>query len=151
MSRSEEIRFYSVNTAYGEFSNFAYYPIKINKKIWKTTEHYFQAQKFKGTAHEVKIRKAPSPMKAAQLGRTRKIRIRQDWDRVKDHVMYTAVKAKFSQHEALKQLLIKTGEAIIIEDAPNDDYWGIGSHGKGLNKLGKILMQIRKEFLDSKE
>jgi len=42
----EKIRFYSVNEDYGEFSNFALFPIKLKGKLWKTTEHYFQAQKF---------------------------------------------------------------------------------------------------------
>ena len=32
--------------AYGEFSNFARYPIVIHDVIWYTTEHYFQAMKF---------------------------------------------------------------------------------------------------------
>ena len=68
------IKFYSVNEPYGEFSNFALYPIKIKGKYWPTTEHYFQAQKFVGTPQAEKIRKAKSPMLAAQLGRNRKIR-----------------------------------------------------------------------------
>lgn len=36
-----EIKFYSLNDAYGEFSNFAKYPIKIGGKIWPTTEHFW--------------------------------------------------------------------------------------------------------------
>ena len=73
----ETIKFYSVNDHYGAFSNFALYPIKLKGKTWQTSEHYFQAQKFAGTDYEQKIRKAPNPMKAAQLGRTRKVRIRK--------------------------------------------------------------------------
>ena len=56
----EEIRFYSVKEPYGEFSNFASYPIRIKGKTWATSEHYFQAQKFAGTAYEEEIRKAKS-------------------------------------------------------------------------------------------
>jgi hypothetical protein len=66
---STEIKFYSVQAAYGAFSNFAPYPVKMKGKTWVTSEHYFQAQKFAGTAYE-KIRKAKSPMKAAELGRS---------------------------------------------------------------------------------
>jgi predicted NAD-dependent protein-ADP-ribosyltransferase YbiA (DUF1768 family) len=40
---ANEISFYSENGNYGEFSNFANYPIKLKGKIWKTSEHYFQA------------------------------------------------------------------------------------------------------------
>lgn len=141
------IKFYSVNNKYGEFSNFALYPIKLKGKIWATSEHYFQAQKFKGTPHESKIRKARTPMLAAQLGRSRKVKLRRDWEKVKDAVMYEAVKAKFVQHKNLKELLLSTGNSKLIEHTVNDDYWGDGGNGKGQNKLGKILMQIRKELL----
>lgn len=66
-----EIKFYSVTSPFGEFSNFASFPIKINGVMWPTTEHYFQAQKFKGTDFETKIRKLKRPNEAAQLGRDR--------------------------------------------------------------------------------
>ena len=141
-----EIKFYSVNEAYGAFSNFALYPIKINGKVWPTTEHYFQAQKFKGTPYENKIRKAPSPMKAAIMGRSRKFKLRKDWEKVKDSIMYEAVKRKFLQYQELKELLLSTENAQIIEHTVNDNYWGDGGNGKGKNKLGKILMKIREEL-----
>ena len=141
-----EIKFYSVNEAYGAFSNFALYPIKINGKGWPTTEHYFQAQKFKGTPYENKIRKAPSPMKAAIMGRSRKFKLRKDWEKVKDSIMYEAVKRKFLQYQELKELLLSTENAQIIEHTVNDNYWGDGGNGKGKNKLGKILMKIREEL-----
>jgi hypothetical protein len=142
----KEIKFYSLKEAYGEFSNFAAYPIQLKGKTWATTEHYFQAQKFIGTAYEEQIRKAKSPMKAAELGRSRKVRIRSDWDRVKDAVMYEAVKAKFTQHEELKYLLLGTDTARIIEHTENDYYWGDGGDGSGQNKLGKTLMRLREEL-----
>ncbi len=40
------IRFYRVSEAYGCFSNFAAYELTIDDKIWPTSEHFFQAQKF---------------------------------------------------------------------------------------------------------
>ena len=142
----ESIKFYSESGDYGEFSNFALYPIKLGGKTWKTSEHYFQAQKFKGTDHENKIRKAPSPMKAAELGRTRKVKIRPNWDNMKDNVMYDALKAKFTQHSDLKELLLETGNKKLIEHTENDDYWGDGGDGKGKNRLGKLLMKLREEL-----
>ncbi len=144
--KNDSIFFYSVSNAYGQFSNFALYPIKLKGKIWQTSEHYFQAQKFSGTEHENKIRKASSPMKAAEMGRTRKVKMRKNWDNMKDNIMYEAVKAKFTQHEELKDLLLSTQDATLVEHTENDDYWGDGKDGKGKNKLGKILMKIREEF-----
>jgi len=142
----EKIKFYSVSEKYGEFSNFALYPIKVKGKIWKTSEHYFQAQKFDNKDYQAKIRKAATPMKAAQLGRDRKVRIRKNWDNMKDNVMYDALKAKFSQNEELKRLLIETEDKILIEHTENDSYWGDGGDGTGKNNLGKLLMKLRGEL-----
>lgn len=142
------IKFYSANDTYGEFSNFALYPIKLKGKTWQTTEHYFQAQKFAGTEHENKIRNAPNPMKAAELGRTRKVKIRKNWDNLKDNVMFDAIKAKFTQHEDLRKLLLETEDKILIEHTENDRYWGDGGDGSGKNKLGKLLMKLRIELKD---
>ena len=147
----EKIQFYSVKAPYGEFSNFALYEIKIKGKVWKTSEHYFQAQKFAGTDYEHTIRKAKTPMKAAELGRTRKVRIRQNWDNIRDNVMYDALKAKFTQHNDLKELLISTDGKQLIEHTENDAYWGDGgkvNNFKGKNKLGKLLMKLRDELVE---
>ncbi len=48
------IKFYSTKNEYGEFSNFAAFPFKLDGQEWKTSEHYFQAQKFEDVAHQKK-------------------------------------------------------------------------------------------------
>jgi ribA/ribD-fused uncharacterized protein len=140
------IHFYSVSDEYGCFSNFAPYPIRLNGKRWPTSEHFFQAQKFAGAAHEDAIRQAKSPMIAARLGRSRKERLRPDWEKAKDVIMHEAVLAKFTQHEDLRKLLLETGDALLVEHTENDAYWGDGGDGRGKNKLGKILMSVRDEL-----
>ena len=57
--------------------------------------------------------------------------------------MQHAVLAKFTQHAELRELLISTGEARIVEHTENDDYWGDGGDGRGQNKLGQVLMRVR--------
>jgi len=146
MEENSTIKFYSENGKYGEFSNFARFPIKLKGKLWRTTEHYFQAQKFSDTEYANKIRKAASPMKAAELGRTRKVKIKPNWDNIKDNVMYEALKAKFSQHTELRELLLSTRNKLLIEHTENDSYWGDGGNGKGKNRLGKLLMKLRTEL-----
>jgi ribA/ribD-fused uncharacterized protein len=141
------IQFYSTKDAYGEFSNFAAFPIEVDGRTWPTSEHYFQAQKFAGTEHEELIRTTLSPMTVAKIGRDRKRPLRTDWDEVKESIMRKAVRAKFSQHPRLTSMLIETGEAQIVEHTENDAYWGDGGDGKGLNRLGQILMQLRAELL----
>jgi ribA/ribD-fused uncharacterized protein len=140
------IKFYGTSSEYGCFSNFAPHPIRLNGCTWPTVEHYFQAQKFPDTEYEEAIRRAKSPAKAKGMGRTRRYRLRRDWERVKDGIMREAVLAKFTQHEDIREMLLATGDALIIEDSPTDAYWGIGAHGGGKNKLGKILMSVRDQL-----
>lgn len=139
----ETINFYLTDAPYGEFSNFASFPIRVDGKLWPTTEHYFQAQKFAGTEHEEQIRLELSPMKAARMGRDRKLPLRPDWDIVKDQIMRIALTAKFTQHPELSSLLLGTGDATLVEHTENDCYWGDGGDGTGCNMLGIMLMEIR--------
>ncbi|MCE5279465.1 MAG: NADAR family protein [Planctomycetaceae bacterium] len=141
-----EIIFYSTKSENGYLSNFAAYPIELDGQIWPTSEHYFQAQKFPRTEHAVRIRQTPSPMIAARLGRSRRVPIRPDWEQVKDAVMLAALRAKFSQHPDLREMLLATGEARIVERAKKDRYWGDGGDGSGRNRLGELLMQVRDEL-----
>ncbi len=140
------INFYSVSDEFGQFSNFARYAIILDGETWPTSEHYFQAQKFKDNAYRQKIRESKSPMEAARLGRDRKQQLRQDWESVKVGVMRQAVLAKFMQHEELRMLLLSTCEAKLVEHTENDDYWGDGGDGSGKNMLGRILMDVREHL-----
>jgi N-glycosidase YbiA len=143
------IFFYQVCEPYGCFSNFSPHSIELEGSTWKTTEHYYQAQKYIGTPDQflcAQIYKAPTPMAAAALGRDPKYRIRQDWDFVKVDVMYKAVRQKFMTYAALRIILIQTGDERIVENSPTDDYWGCGCNGTGKNYLGEILMRIRAEL-----
>ncbi len=107
--------------------------------------------KFKDKAEQEKIRKAHSPMQAARMGRDRKRILRRDWESAKVNVMRESVMAKFTQHKALRELLLATGDAKIIEHTANDDYWGDGGNGKGKNMLGRILMDVRAKFREEQD
>src|SRR4051812_12003024 len=120
------IRFYRTVDAYGCFSNFAAYPIELKGKVWPTSEHYFQAQKFAGTEHEEAVRLAKSAMIAARMGRDRTKPLRPDWEVVKDDVMREAVRAKFRQHPDLAKILLDTGAAELVEHTEKDSYWADG-------------------------
>lgn len=139
----ERIEFYSVGDDFGEFSNFAPYEIFLGKKRWPTSEHYFQAQKFVDAKDREQVRRAKTPMIAARIGRDRKRKIRRDWNSVRVSVMREAVLAKFTQHEDLRELLLSTGDAKIVEHTDNDSFWGDGGDGSGENWLGRILMELR--------
>ena len=141
------INFYSTTGEYGCFSNFSRHAITLKGKRWPTSEHYFQAQKFAGTEHEEEVRQCKTAREAANKGRSRKLPLRRDWESVKDEIMREAVRAKFTQHDNLKAILLGTGDAKLVEHTTNDSYWGDGGDGSGKNRLGQILMQVRDELL----
>jgi N-glycosidase YbiA len=150
MNNTNYILFYSHHEEpYGVFSNFSAHGFTLDGKYWPTSEHYFQAQKFVGTPDEEEIRLAPTPMKAANWGRERKRPLRADWEAVKEDAMRRALRAKFTTHPALRETLLATNDATLVENAPGDFYWGIGKDGSGKNRLGHLLMELREELKGS--
>jgi N-glycosidase YbiA len=141
----EVIRFYRTNDLYGHFSNFSPHRVFIDYNF-PTSEHYFQSQKFLAGEALLEFLMTPKPMQAAKLGRSRKWPLRPDWEDVKDDVMRTAIRAKVAQNSDVRDLLLSTGEAIIVEHTANDSYWADGGDGTGKNMLGRILMEVRAEF-----
>ena len=140
------IDFYSVRGEYGCFSNFYRATIRVGGKNWATTEHYFQAQKFAGTEYEGRVRQAKTPGEAASLGRRRDFPLRRDWEKVKEDIMFKALRAKFAQHADLAEILVGTDDAELVEHTERDSYWGDGGDGSGRNRLGVLLMQVRDEL-----
>ena len=138
-----EIKFYRVNDKYGCFSNFSMYGFERDGKYWKTSEHYFQAQKFVGTEYEEQVGLSPTPMEAASIGRGRCKPLRKDWDDVKDDIMRRSVLEKFKTNEDIRKILLSTESENIIGETTKDYYWGCGKDGTGKNMLGKILMETR--------
>ncbi len=62
----------------------------------------------------------------------------------------TALRAKFTQHRCLRDLLLLTGNEPLAEHC-RDDYWGDGLDGHGQNTLGRLLMQLRKQLREAGE
>ncbi len=143
------IHFYKVWQPYGCFSNFSPHGIEIQGTYWSTVEHYYQAQKFVGSVDAViipLIYAAPTPEDAAALGRCCTRKLRPDWELVKIQVMETAVRKKFITHADIRQVLLSTGNDILVENSPTDYFWGCGTKKTGHNHLGKILMHVRMEI-----
>ena len=147
VGKMKEIRFYRTKEPFGCFSNFSAHIFFIDDIAWPTVEHYYQAMKFDDPEFRDEIRGIPSPMTAKQHAYTRPPR--EGWEEERDEVMMIGLRAKFSQHEDLRRVLLETGDAIIIEDSPIDSYWGCGSDGLGENMLGKMIMRIRDEIKES--
>jgi ribA/ribD-fused uncharacterized protein len=141
------IRFSSkLANEYHGFSTFAKSPVNVGGKIYPTLEHYFQAMRFPSDLDwQETIRVSPTPAKAKQLGAQTDHVIDPSWDSRKESVMLTGLRAKFQQNSGLLEQLKMTGARPLIE-ASVDAYWGEGRTGKGKNRYGKLLEQVREEL-----
>ena len=137
------IRFYDADDHYGFLSNFFSSPLDLDGESWPTVEHYFQAMKFPGDPElQARIRDAESPGEAKRVAHASD-GWRSDWDTYRDSVMRRAVRAKFEQHPDLAAQLLATGQTPLVERATQDAYWGEGLDGRGLNRLGGMLEEVR--------
>lgn len=128
---------------YYYLSNFIESPIEYEGLTYRNGESAFQAMKVTDMSKRKQFTDLP-PNKAKSKGRN--VPLRKDWEQVKDQYMYEIVKAKFTQNEDLKQKLLMTGNALLIEgNTWGDTYWGV-CNGRGQNKLGKILTRVRNEL-----
>jgi ribA/ribD-fused uncharacterized protein len=128
---------------YSFLSNYYNSPVTYNGFTFQSSEAAFQAQKSLKPGEQRKFTRL-APNKAKTKGKL--IVLREDWEEVKDRIMYEIVKAKFSQNVALKEKLLETEDEELIEgNTWGDTYWGVYNR-RGKNKLGKILMKVREEF-----
>jgi len=135
-----DIFFWTRHGEYGFLSNFFRSPITVNGLVYPTAEHYYQSCKSKDESEQEMIRNLNTPKEAKFAGYH--VALRSDWEDTKEQVMLDVLKAKFMQHPHLKQRLLATGHATLHEDSPWDKYWGFAK-GKGKDRLGKLLMQVR--------
>ena len=138
--------------AYDFLSNFAYSPITFKGKTWSTVEHIFQAAKTLDENMREQIRVTPTPEKARRMGK--RVLLRPDWERIKKEVMLKSIRLKFGQNSELKEKLLNTKDAVLVEgNTWHDNIWGDCRCSKclnikGNNLLGQILMQVRKELIE---
>ena len=118
-------------------SNFFPAEVTYNGLTYQNNEAAFQAQKTYSKEERIEFTTL-EPKDAKRRGR--RVRLRRDWEQVKDRIMEEIVRAKFSQNEELKEQLLATGDAQLVEgNRWNDRYWGVDIRsGVGENHLGKI-------------
>lgn len=142
------IKFWGAHNQNGYLSNFYYAPFIHNGKRYETVEHWFQSKKFEGTEYEDYIINLRTPKDTAREGKRRDLPLRKDWEVVKETIMFHGLLLKFNNNDKLRSLLLNTKDEELVEDSPYDYYWGIGRKGTGKNRLGVLLMQLRKYYID---
>lgn len=151
------IAFTKVDLPYGWMGNMSAFPLYYNGVIWRTAEALFQAGRFNPTSSLVEeIRLEPSPMGAKLLAKKHidkmTITPQSDFDL---QWMEEVLRLKISQHPELKEKLLATGDALIIEDCTKRQrgsglFWGsayiidgCSANWVGQNQLGNLWMKIR--------
>lgn len=147
----DEIRFYRANEKpYGPFSNLFRLPVIFEGEEFATSEHAYQA----GKARKLEVRRwlmaAPSPALLAMAAHGLYYwDVAPGWSTTKFQRMRAVLRAKFNQHPQLRELLLSTGEARLVESATVDNevnrLWG-EVNGVGRNMLGVMLMELRAEL-----
>lgn len=165
-----EIHFYRANEKpYGAFSNLYRREIEISGARFPTVEHAYQFLKPRDLRVRDWLMAAPAPSLVALaahampcgeadpteiMGRTADallgFHIRPGWSLLRYPWMMTGIRAKYSaQHVDLCDLLLATGDHLIIESGKIDDdagrRWG-RVNGRGHNYLGRMLMRRRAEL-----
>lgn len=148
---AKEIRFYRANEKpYGAFSNLYRREIEFEGRMYPTSEHAYQAGKASKAAVREWILSAPTPALAAMAAHGLYVwDVVPNWAQLKFDRMRTVLRAKFEQHTDLKELLLSTGDARLVEAGTVNNavnrLWG-EVDGKGENMLGVMLMELRTEL-----
>ena len=137
------IFFYKANETHGYLSNFAEFDFYSEGVHWKTSEHYYQAHKFSNEKIIREIIEAPTPQRAADLAYMHADEMVENWEKIKEEIMYKAIENKFEQNLNIKKLILDTRDELLIEAADDDGYWGYGCEKKGKNRLGSLIMKYR--------
>lgn len=147
----KEIAFYRANEKpYGMFSNLYKRPIEFEGETFATAEHAYQAGKARKKEVRQWILSAPTPGLVAMAAHGLYTwDIVSDWSQIKYDRMRRVLLAKFTQHEDLRELLLSTGDARLVEVGKVTNLvnctWG-EVNGKGKNMLGVLLMEVRTEL-----
>lgn len=152
----EEIHFYRSNEKpFGVFSNLFRSEVEFEGLVYPTAEHAYQAGKARKGAVRDWILAAPTPALAAMAAHGLYVwDVRPDWAKTKFDRMRGVLRAKFSQHPKLAELLLSTGNARLVEVGTVDNavnrLWG-EVNGVGKNMLGLLLMEVRAEIMAAQE
>lgn len=144
----------------GIYSQWHHAPMVIDGRQYNCCEQWMMAQKamlFGDADALARIMATPRPDVQKEIGKKVKKFDDASWVAVCQKIVYDGNMAKFTQHAALREQLLATGEAAIVEASPTDTRWGIGlavndprvwdpKEWRGTNWLGNAIMRVRKEL-----
>ena len=136
------------------FSNLYRSAVEFEGKLYPTAEHAYQAGKAAKPDVRDWILSAPSPSLAAMAAHGLYAwDIVPNWAQIKFDRMRRVLKAKFTQHPKLAEILLSTGAVRLVEAGTVNNavnrLWG-EVNGVGQNMLGIMLMELRDELAKTK-
>lgn len=139
MSSNNRIEYFKGE--YRFLSNF--WPCKVFYEglEYPSVEHAYVAAKTTDESLRARIQMVSTAANVKRFGR--EIELREDWGKIKLHIMRILLNEKFSDKELYDKLLTTRGKELIEGNTWGDTYWGQCPIGNGSNHLGKLLMEIR--------
>ena len=109
-----------------------------------------------------KILAATKPFDHKRMGQQVQGFDHDTWVEARIGIVLTGNRAKFGQNDGLGKKLTRTEGTLLAEVNPRDEIWGIGldeadprvqdpTQWCGLNLLGSILMEVRRELVHSSD
>lgn len=154
------IYFTAVKEPYGWLGNLSPYPLTYDGKVFRTSEHLFQWMRFPSfpeIQEDIRIQKGPMGSKMIARRNRDLLGRGENWDEHQDDfaLMRECLRVKVDQHPHLLDMLLDTGDIILIENCSNRDkessrFWGAVYNEQtnlweGANVLGELWMELRAE------
>jgi hypothetical protein len=161
-NQEKVLKFYEKTNGAYILTNLENSPFIFNNVSYPSSEHFFQAHKFKiGSTCYTKVMNSAAGGKAPFIAAKTCLGLNPNsanpnWNNDRNDLMCTALLAKFSKNQQANQELCQHSQTVLIEDAQdNDAYWGNGFWDNQIkkaikghyipgqnNKLGESLMWI---------
>ncbi|MCR5783821.1 MAG: NADAR family protein [Clostridia bacterium] len=141
----------------GYLSNWYISPFDLDGKHFTSVEQYIMYRKclaFGDTDSAEAVLKTDDTAQQQKIGRNASGYIDSVWTGMRQMVAVRGLLAKFSQNDNLKQKLLATDNAVLVECAGSDKIWACGVrlnddrkkdafNWSGQNILGFALMEVR--------
>ena len=120
---------------------------------------YRKALLFGDERMAAKILEATKPFDHKRMGQQVQGFDQVAWVEARIDIVLTGNRAKFGQNDGLAKKLTRTEGTLLAEVNPRDEIWGIGlaetdprvqdpAQWNGMNLLGSILMEVRRELTE---
>ncbi|HXK40385.1 MAG TPA: NADAR family protein [Candidatus Paceibacterota bacterium] len=118
--------------------------------LYPTVEHAYHCLRYTDPVIIEEIKTASTPLRAWEISQRHKGTQRPGFSAKKVAIMKELSRAKYEQHEDVREALMGSGDLRIVkhitDGPPADGFWDDGKDGTGRNHIGEIWMELRSEL-----